>query len=401
MAGGIELHDCAHDQALFVGIERTHAVGKRFGKHGHGAINEIDGVATQARFAIESAPRSDVMRYIGDVDLQMPATVLAMFHVDRVIEIARGLTIDGDDWQVAEILAARALASDTGSARRSASSHDLRGKGMGKMMLADDDFRVDAKFAGTAQNLDDAAGGSGASARIMKQLNIDDGTIEFRDVGETTIARGLFLGRGEELLAKSGRKFVAGEEFDVVLDARVVGDNDSATRDVAELPDDRGMRAADDADNAALGTSRAGLPAEASDFGDDVIAMHGVFNLVARNEDVAVDVGKGDIGDDESVAIGVVNQAPAYFFARGGLVLSNLLSGRSGRSSGGRRVALGAAKKEAAVSEFLNEAALLEFGEHLKERISVTFSHLKRAGELFDGNRVIPKLKQTQDVICA
>jgi hypothetical protein len=49
------------------------------------------------------------MRYIGDVDLKVPAAISAMLDVNGVVEIARRFTINGDNRQVAEIFAAFTL----------------------------------------------------------------------------------------------------------------------------------------------------------------------------------------------------------------------------------------------------------------------------------------------------
>jgi len=71
--------------------------------------------------------------------------------------------------------------------------------------------------------------------------------------------------------------------------------------------------------------------------------------------------------------------------------------GRRFGSGGG--IALRAAKKEAPVGKFLNEAASLEFGEHLKEGAAVGFFHMESAGELLDGDRVVSKLQKTKDIV--
>jgi hypothetical protein len=131
------------------------------------------------------------------------------------------------------------------------------------------------------------------------------------------------------------------------------------------------------------------VAAEAVDLGDDVIAVHGVFHGVARNENVAIHIGKGDIRNDEAVAILMENEAALDFIAGGGLLLDDFL--RRGFGNGGG-IALRAAEKEASVGKFLDEAASLEFGEHLEEEVAVTFFHMEGAGKIFDGDGVISKL---------
>src|SRR5216684_4396781 len=92
-----------------MGLERTHAVRKSFGKHGDGAIGKVNGCAAKTRLTVESALRSNVVRDIGDVDLQVPPAIGAMLDVDCIVEIARGLSINRNNRQVAEIFAAGAL----------------------------------------------------------------------------------------------------------------------------------------------------------------------------------------------------------------------------------------------------------------------------------------------------
>ena len=71
-----------------------------------------------------------------------------------------------------------------------------------------------------------------------------------------------------------------------------------------------------------------------------------------------------------------------------------------GRLVRGRgRIATGAAKQETAMGKFLDEAAVLQFGEHLQEDVAVTFFHLEGAREVLDGDRVVSKLKKTKDIV--
>ena len=86
-----------------------------------------------------------------------------MFDEDGVVKIARGLSIDGDDRQVAEIFAALTQSFTHGLRTMLRFIQSFAGEYMREMMLADDDFGVDAEFARTAENFDDAAGRGCAS----------------------------------------------------------------------------------------------------------------------------------------------------------------------------------------------------------------------------------------------
>jgi len=121
--------------------------------------------------------------------------------------------------------------------------------------------------------------------------------------------------------------------------------------------------------------------------------MHGVFDLVARDEDIAINIGHGDFGNDEAVTVLMMNQAAANFVARSGFVLGKII-GR--RGCGGRRgVSFLATKKKATVGKFLDEAAFFKAGEHLLEDVALVFFDLEGAGDFLDGYGVVSKLKKT------
>ena len=136
-----------------------------------------------------------------------------------------------------------------------------------------------------------------------------------------------------------------------MLDARVKRRNDTAARGVVKLADDGGMRAADDAHNTPFGATRSRMAAEAVDLGDDVIAVHGVFDGIARNENITIHIGKGYIGNDEAVAILMENEAAFDFIAGGGFLLGDFFGSGLG---GGGRIASRAAEEEAPMGKFLD-----------------------------------------------
>src|SRR5260370_33653954 len=81
---------------------------------------------------------------------------------------------------------------------------------------------------------------------------------------------------------------------------------------VAEKTDDCGMRAVEDSNDAAFGTLGAGDAAQTLDFCENVIAVHGVVDGIARDEDVAVELRHGRIGGNEAVAVVMENEAAFY-----------------------------------------------------------------------------------------
>ena len=215
---------------------------------------------------------------------------------------------------------------------------------------------------------------------------------------------GLVLGACEKFLAQGSREFFAGYEFDVVLHARIIGCDDTAARDVAKKSDNGRMRAGNDADNAPFGTACARKSAEASDFGNDVIAVHGVLDVVARDEEVAVKIGNGQVWNDKAIAILVKDQAAANFVARGGFVLGKFVAGRFGRRLGLGSGLLGARRfrqQETVVGKFFDQTASFEFAEHLEQGAAARLFRPEGTGKVLEGHCAVSKLQKTQDVVGA
>ena len=125
------------------------------------------------------------------------------------------------------------------------------------------------------------------AARKIQNFDVDDGAVEFVDVRDAACAvrwrLRVRIGRvdacaGDRVFARCRSEFVAGENFDGVLHARVVGEDVVAALAVAEEADDAGMGAVENADDAAFGALGAGTVAGAQDFGEDVVAVHGVLD---------------------------------------------------------------------------------------------------------------------------
>jgi hypothetical protein len=162
---------------------------------------------------------------------------------------------------------------------------------------------------------------------------------------------------------------------------------------VAKQTDDRRMGAAQDSNDAAFRTLRTANTAQTYDLGQNVIAVHGVSNSVARDENIAVELRHRRIRHDEPVAVVVLNQPPFYFIATresagfGGprRVLGRLLA---------RRLLFRLAAREAVSSprQFFDSAALLELGKHFKERALVTLFQVEPLDDLTRGRGFAPNL---------
>ncbi len=113
---GRDRHLAHHAEPVDLGLERAELVRERLGQHRDHAAREVDRRSPLARVAIERVAVFHVVRDVGDRDDQ-PEAVADALAVDRVVEILRGLAVDGDERQRRDVDAARAIAVG-----------DLRGK---------------------------------------------------------------------------------------------------------------------------------------------------------------------------------------------------------------------------------------------------------------------------------
>ena len=180
---------------------------------------------------------------------------------------------------------------------------------MRQVMLANDDFGIDSELAGTSKNFDDAACWRCAAARVTQHLNIHDRAIQIVHAGNFSRAKTDLIRTAEaQLLPEPGSELTATRDLDFVLDASVVGQHHVALRAVSEQANDRGVRAVENPNDAAFGALPGRPTGPALHFHEDVIAMHGIFDGVARDEDVAVQLWHGGIGHDKPVAVLMENE---------------------------------------------------------------------------------------------
>lgn len=96
---------------------------------------------------------------------------------------------------------------------------------------------------------------------------------------------------------------MAARNFYFVVNSSVIGQDHVSVRTVAKQSDDRGMSTPQNPHDAPLSTLPADNSAQALDLRQHVVTVHGVINRVARDENVAVELGYRRFGYNESVAI--------------------------------------------------------------------------------------------------
>src|SRR5215472_13572200 len=159
---------------------------------------------------------------------------------------------------------------------------------MREMVLADDDFRVDAEISGAAENFDDASRRGRASTRIAQELHVNDSTVELFEARDA-LGPCAFFGWGAQpnLGCEAGRQLIARRNFDFMLHASVVWQDNIAARAVSKQAYDGGVCATENADDAALGSLTAGDAADTRDLHLHAVAVHGVLGGISRDEHIA------------------------------------------------------------------------------------------------------------------
>src|SRR5580698_1971547 len=101
----IDFHDAGKNEAVDLRTQATNVGGEFERQHGHGAVGKIDAGAAQAGFLIKRGTGSHVVSDVGDVDLELEVAIAELAYGDGVVEIAGGFAVDGDDREIAEIMA--------------------------------------------------------------------------------------------------------------------------------------------------------------------------------------------------------------------------------------------------------------------------------------------------------
>ncbi len=123
-----------------------------------------------------------------------------------------------------------------------------------QMVLANDDFDVDADIAGAAENFDHAAHRREAAARKARDFDVHDRAIEFGKA-QAAIRGRAAAPRGRVSARSSGVSSSPGGIRTSCWRRDVVGQDVIAVRAVAEKADDGRMLAHDDLHDAAFGAS--------------------------------------------------------------------------------------------------------------------------------------------------
>jgi len=238
---------------------------------------EVDRGGSLEGVGIDRIARADVVGHVGDPDQQAPsgapapADVRDPLAVDRVVEVARILSIDRDHRDVAQVHPPTQVGGTDLPGQTSRLGKRRIGEFMRDVELADRDLDFHPRIVDLAQDLDDPADRLRMSRRGIHDLAGDH-------------------------LAMAGTARIPRRDQDVVLDALVLRHDDVDATLVEEAPDQHLVGPLGDLDDGALGAS----PVIGADLLDQhPVAMHGLLHLARRQEHVGLAI----VADQEAEAV--------------------------------------------------------------------------------------------------
>ena len=230
------------------------------------------------------------------------------------------------------------------------------------MMLADHDFDIDAEVARKAEDFNDAPDAVVAAFGKFEHFGIDDHSVQVFDRVDLAWLGADTIGRRGDL-----RQFHAVGNFNPLLDTLIGRDHIVAALLDAELANHCYMGALEDADDFTL---RPALIRNAGDVDQGAIAVHKLRALARRQEDIALDVGDGFVGNEETKAVAMNGDAAGNVF---GIVADG---------------------DEVAGAQFDQGAFIAETVERLFELIAVLAGEAEFFDQLFVGTAGVRKLAQ-------
>ena len=172
-------------------------------------------------------------------------------------------------------------------------------------------------------------------------------------------------------------------DYHVVLNARVVRQDNVSVRSITKQANDGRMSPVQDSNDSAFGTLQAGETSTTLKLHQHVVSMHGVLDGVSRNVHIAIELRDRGIGHHKPIAVRVQDQAALEFIAVGSGGLRTL--GNAGGASGlGTSVPVGLSPWQAipAAGQLFDNAAFFEFGQHFEQRPSIGLPKGQALGNL-------------------
>ena len=178
LAAVIDLHDAGEHEAIELRAQAADVGGEFEREHGHGTIGKVNAGATQTGFLIEGARGRNILRDVGDVDVQLEIVVGQHADEDGVVEVAGSLSVDSDDRKRAEVAAAVKFGGGNGCGDLLRFFERGCGEMVRQMEFADDDFDVDAEVIFAAKDFQDASARGLPRRGPVGDFDVDDYAFE-------------------------------------------------------------------------------------------------------------------------------------------------------------------------------------------------------------------------------
>ena len=154
-SGVVVVDEDGEAEPVLVGPQAADAVRELLGEHRDDLVDEVHACAALGRLAVERAALADVEPDVRDVDAERPRAVGRDFERNGVVIVARRGGVDGQDELLAEVEALAGAAQTV--LRRCGLLEGRRREVAGKVVLAADDFGVERRLVGRADDVDDFA----------------------------------------------------------------------------------------------------------------------------------------------------------------------------------------------------------------------------------------------------
>src|SRR5579864_5561454 len=181
----VDFHDAGHDQAIDLRAQAADISGEFQRQHRHGTVRKINAGSPQACFLIESGFRRDILRDVGDMNLQLETAVWQSRHQHGIVEVASGFSINGDNWETAEVAPGAGLLRRNDRFDSFRLVQNLVGEAVGQMIFANDDLNIHAEIILVAQDFYDTTAWILRRGWPVGDLDVDDHVFEISPFGAT------------------------------------------------------------------------------------------------------------------------------------------------------------------------------------------------------------------------
>ena len=265
-------HVADHAQPIDLGLQRAELVGELLGQHRNHTPREVDRCAAIARVGVEGVGVAHVVAHVGDGDEE--AKILAhALAVDCIVEVARRLAVDRHQGKLGEVgaILAVALLHVVGKPRRLALRRCR--KLVWQIVLAQRYLDFHSWIGVVAEDLHHTRHRLAVCRWLLEKL------------GDHDLA-------GLRLAAHIRRN------EDVLADALVLGDQVPDATLLVDAADDLAIRALDDVDDGAFGTSAL---VDADQAHHRAVAVQCLVHFLGPEKHVR----SAGVGDQETESVGV------------------------------------------------------------------------------------------------